>query len=109
MKRILNMITGLSLLGAMTLTSCYDDKGNYDYHELDKVEIDTADLGIQSAYVISRYDKLEIEPNIYFNGKLVNDDNTAPLDYVWTIYSAHSGANVDRTIDTIGHQAKLDA
>ena len=35
MKRILNMITGLSLLGAMTLTSCYDDKGNYDYHELD--------------------------------------------------------------------------
>lgn len=109
MKKILNMITGLSLLGAMALTSCYDDKGNYDYHDLDKVEIDTANLGIQSAYVISRYDKLEIEPNIYFNGKLVNDDSSAPLDYVWTIYSAHSGANVDRTIDTIGHQAKLDA
>lgn len=75
MKKILNMITGLSLLGAMALTSCYDDKGNYDYHDLDKVEIDTANLGIQSAYVISRYDKLEIEPNIYFNGKLVNDDS----------------------------------
>lgn len=109
MKRLFNIFTGLALFSALTFISCYDDKGNYDYHDLAEVKIDTAGLGIQSAYVISRYDKLEIEPKVYYNGKLANDDSSAPLDYVWTIYSASSGANVDKTIDTIGHQAKLDA
>lgn len=109
MKRFFNIFTGLALFSALTFTSCYDDKGNYDYHDLAEVKIDTAGLGIQSDYVISRYDKLEIEPNVYYAGKLANNDANAPLDYVWTIYSASSGANVDKTIDTIGHQAKLDA
>lgn len=109
MKRLFNILSVLALLGCASLTSCYDDKGNYDYHELSEVRIDTADLGIQEAYVISRYDKLEIEPNVYYNGKLANHDANMPLDYVWTIYSAYSGANVDKTVDTIGHQAKLDA
>ena len=31
------------------VTACYDDEGNYDYHELDAVAIDTTDAGIQSA------------------------------------------------------------
>ena len=59
MKRLFNILSVLALLGCASLTSCYDDKGNYDYHELSEVRIDTADLGIQEAYVISRYDKLE--------------------------------------------------
>jgi len=109
MRIISKILTALTFLGAMTVTSCYDDKGNYDYHELSEVKIDTTGLGIQPAYVVSRYDRLEIEPHVFYNGKLANSDADAPLDYVWTIYSASSGANVDRTVDTIGHQAKLDA
>ena len=32
----------LSLLFGTTVSSCYDDKGNYDYHELDMVRGGTA-------------------------------------------------------------------
>lgn len=109
MKRTFNKwVLGLTL-GTMALASCYDDKGNYDYHDLAEVRIDTTNAGIQPAYVVSRYDSLKIEPKIYYNGQLANDNKDLPLDYMWTIYNSSTGANVDYTIDTIGTSAKLDA
>lgn len=91
----------------MSLTACYDDKGNYDYRELDKVEIDTANLNMLEEYAIMRYDSLKISPNIRFNGQLVTEENQAPLDYLWTIYSATSGVGANTVIDTIGTKAHL--
>lgn len=101
------MTLGSIVLGG--LTSCYDDKGNYDYVSLDEVEIDTTGLGIQPAYSLYRYDRLTVEPHVLYNGKVVNEDADAPLDYVWTLYTAHSGAAVNYLNDTIGHAPKLDA
>lgn len=56
------------MLVAVAFTSCYKDEGNYDYHLLDEVRIDTTGTGIQSQYAIMRYDTLHLEPRIFFNG-----------------------------------------
>ena len=93
----------------LLLVGCYEDKGNYDYHELDVVDIDTLDAGIQSEYSIMRFDELTLDPKIYYNGTLVTDDSNAPLDYLWTIYSATSGAGASTVIDTLSTERRLSA
>ena len=96
------------MLVAVAFTSCYKDEGNYDYHLLDEVRIDTTGTGIQSQYAIMRYDTLHLEPRIFFNGQLVKDETNAPLDFLWTIYSAHTGAGANTRIDTLSTHAILN-
>ena len=98
----------MCIVALMTMVSCYEDKGNYEYIELEEVRIDTAGTGMQSEYAIMRYDTLRRKPNIYFEGKLVNEPEDAPLDYMWTIYSATTGVGTNREIDTIGYRPMLD-
>ena len=93
----------------LLFTSCYDDEGNYDYHELDVVAIDTTDAGIQPEYAIMRFDTLVLEPRIYFNGQQVNTAEQAPLDYQWTIFSAVTGTGASTVIDTIGRERVLNS
>ena len=65
MNKILKLaILTIGFLGAY---SCFEDKGNYDYIELDEVTIETELEGIQSSYAITKFDSLTIEPNVYFN------------------------------------------
>lgn len=99
----------LSLFFLLSLTACYDDLGNYDYHELEAVAIDTAGAGIQPEYAIMRFDTLRLQPKVYFQGQEVTDASQAPLDYQWTIFSATSGVGANAVVDTIGHQRQLDA
>lgn len=110
MKTIFSKISIMAAaMGAIALASCYDDDGNYDYHDLDEVVIDTAGIdGMQDSYSIMRYDTLTIEPKIYFNGALANDDSSYPLAYTWTIYSASTGVGVDYTVDTLSTTSVLD-
>lgn len=89
--------------------ACYDDKGNYDYIELPEVRIDTAGLGIPSECNITRFERMTLSPNIYYNGKLVNDDLSAPLDYFWTIYSNVGIGTTDFVVDTLSKSRVLDA
>lgn len=88
---------------------CYDDKGNYTYTEITEVRIDTAELGILPAYAISRFDTLTIAPDIYYDGMLVNYDESTPLEYLWTIYAATTGSGIDYTVDTLGRTRVLKA
>lgn len=97
-----------SLLGVL-FSACYDDKGNYTYHELDEITIDTTDCGMLPAYVVSRFESLTIEPKVYYNGQLANNNSEAPLDYLWTFYIASTGAGLDYTIDTLGHECIFNA
>lgn len=94
---------------AVALGSCYDDKGNYDYTDLPEVVIDTTGTSIRETYALSRYDTLTLEPNVLLDGTRVNDDSSAPLDYTWTLYTAHTGAGVTYITDTIGTKPKLEA
>jgi len=107
MKQLLYYI-GIFAGCLVVLTSCYEDKGNYEYHELEEVTIDTAGTGMLAEYAIMRYDSLRIAPNIYFEGALVTDESLAPLDYMWTIYSATTGVGANQVIDTIGYHSVLD-
>jgi hypothetical protein len=104
MKQIYTTILSLFVL-ILLITACYEDKGNYDYHELDKVEIDTTNVNMLSQYSIMRFDTLHLEPKVLFNG---SDAVDAPLRYVWTIYSATSGTGSNLVIDTISTERVLD-
>ena len=108
-RRIPLYILMIAAACSAVLTGCYDDKGNYDYHDLDVVKIDTTDAGLQSEYAIMRFDTLRLQPKLYFNGNIVAADDQAPLDYVWTIYSSVSGAAGSTVIDTIGTSRQLEA
>lgn len=103
---IRNIISLLPSVLALLTASCYDDKGNYDYHELDQVEIDTTGTGVRSEYSIMRFDTLRIDPHIVYNGHEATASD--PLSYQWTIFSAVSGSGASSVIDTIGHNAVLD-
>lgn len=105
---IVNISVALCFVASMTLGACYDDKGNYDYSELDKIVIDTTGLGIQATYVVNRYDKLSIAPKIKYNGQDVTHDNNAPLDYVWTLYNSHTGMGITYVTDTLGYSPELE-
>ena len=50
----------LSIVASLGLWSCYDDKGNYDYHDLDEIVIDSSGGLIQANYSISRLEILEL-------------------------------------------------
>lgn len=108
MKKKLLYYIGVLAISIVTLSSCYEDKGNYEYHELEEVHIDTTNTGIQAEYAIMRGDTLRIAPNVYFDGERVTDESIVPLDYMWTIYSATTGVGADQVIDTIGHHIVLD-
>ncbi len=108
MKKHLLYYISVFVGSMVALSSCYEDKGNYEYHELEEVSIDTTGLDIQAEYAIMRNDTLRIAPNIYFEGELVTDSDMAPLDYMWTIFSATTGVGANTVIDTIGYDMKLD-
>ena len=97
------------VVAALLMTSCYEDEGNYDYHALDQVSIDTVGTGILPEYAIMRFDTLELNPDVVFNGQKVVDGDDSPLDYQWTIFSAVSGASGSTVVDTIGNTRHLKA
>ncbi|MBR1463373.1 MAG: hypothetical protein IJ604_08410 [Prevotella sp.] len=91
----------------ISVSACYEDKGNYDYIDLVEVRIDTTGTGIQREYSIQRYDELSLAPNVYFNGRLATDND--PLDYVWTLYAVTTSAITDYTVDTLATTRVLNA
>lgn len=98
-----------AIMMLLLFVSCYEDKGNYDYTELDEVSIDTMATGMQSEYALMRFDTLRLSPRIIFRGSEVTDDNLAPLDYLWIIFSATTGAGSNTVIDTLGYERNLCA
>ena len=108
-KQIIKNLWIAGVLGLLTTTACYDDKGNYDYVELDEVVIDTAGVGIQSAYSIARYDRLTLEPKVTFNGKEVAEGDDSQVDCVWTLYTNGTSAGSSSYVnDTLATTSKLD-
>jgi len=100
------------LMFAGMTTGCHDDDGNYSYTELDNIDITTEGFGDSEdgdVLTIDRGDPIQIDPDVYFNGKLVSDNDDAPLRYLWTFYSANTGIGVDYTIDTLATTRQLDA
>ncbi|WP_099291564.1 PKD-like family lipoprotein [Butyricimonas sp. Marseille-P3923] len=99
----------ISLIVACTgLWACYDDKGNYDYRELDEIVIDSTGGLIQADYSIARMDVLDIPLKVYYKGKLVNGSEAQypELEFSWVVYQQGMGTPIaDR--DTVAEQIEL--
>lgn len=89
------------LLIAMTVQSCYEDKGNYMYSSLNDITIDTT--GVQTHFVLSQFDSLSITPNIRFSVAPIAESD---LEYKWIIYS-DKFVNESTTSDTLSTARNL--
>ena len=74
---------------ALALGSCYDDKGNYTYSEINEIIIDT--VGKQTEFEVYQFDILDIPVDIRFALEEVSDED---MEYRWTIYSNAATGNV---------------
>ena len=90
---------GITLL----LSSCYEDKGNYDYKELNEISLISPVEGTR--YVVDRYDTLCIEPEFDFSVHRLSDDD---MSYKWEIY-LDDWANTETQAITLGTEKTLKA
>lgn len=99
----------VAILMAVVATGCHDDNGNYSYTDLDTVEITNGDGEGDDVFTIGRGDRIQITPDVSFNGRNVDDGSDVPLKYMWTFYAANTGSGVDYTVDTLATTLPLDA
>lgn len=85
MKRM-KYYSGLVLCFWMLFASCYDDKGNYDYHDVLKVKIDTAGLDRTLWNSVLQGDSLFIRPKV-----VIPEGENARLKYYWLAYPQYYG------------------
>ncbi|WP_065219465.1 MULTISPECIES: PKD-like family lipoprotein [Butyricimonas] len=98
----------LIVVACSALWACYDDKGNYDYRELDKIVIDSTGGAVQSSYSIARLDVLDIPLKVYYNGELVNgvEERFPDLEFNWVVYQQGMGTPIAER-DTIAEGIAL--
>ena len=79
--------------------ACYDDKGSYDYKDVNEVEVD----GLGTSYnLIFKKDTLKITPELKFTQDSLNLDR---YGYEWIVVSGISGS--EETREVIGTQLEI--
>ena len=102
MKKKISYILTLLVL-VVFASSCYDDKGNYDYVEISKVTT----TGLEESYSkIAFQDVLHIEPTV------TSDRAGDEFEYLWTLNLTKGSGTTSQIIkielDTIGYERVLD-
>ena len=90
-------------LFVVLVSACYDDKGNYDYHEISEVKIE----GLEESFSkISYQDVLHLEPVVTASG------GESEFDYLWTLNLLKddniTSERLKIKLDTIGYDRVLD-
>lgn len=85
MKKIINHI-GIGFFLLSFFTSCYDDKGNYVYHDIETLKIDTTGLDRYLWSNVLQGDSIIIRPQI-----ILPEGETANLKYYWLAYPQYYG------------------
>lgn len=80
MHRFMKRFYIVYLLAMTCLTACYDDLGNYDYRDINEIEVE----GIESMYARDVDDSLHITPQL--QGTQYSD--TSRFSYQWEIASS---------------------
>ena len=82
--KVLNNVLWV-LVWVFMASACYEDKGNYDYRDLDEIIIDTAGAGIRTDYSVALQETLAIPLKVYCKGKLVNgsEKDFPELEFKW--------------------------
>lgn len=88
MKKMIQNI-GIGLLLLLGLTACYEDKGNYDYHLLPEVKLNS----LEETYWVTQFDTLKISPEVELGGKPEED-----YVFSWKIWSDGLDGSVMDTI-----------
>ncbi|MCA5006235.1 PKD-like family lipoprotein [Sphingobacterium bovistauri] len=73
------------LLSILTLSSCFKDKGNYDYSEINEIAIDSLGGPYNLFYKV---DTLKIKPQLTFT---MDDNDASRYAYEWRIGQADQG------------------
>ncbi len=71
-------------ISLVLLASCYIDKGNYDYNEINEIVIDVSNISTE--YNVTQFEELTIAPNVTFTKSDISEAN---LEYRWTIFNTH--------------------
>lgn len=100
-KRIYNILS--ICLFVLLASACYDDKGNYDYHEISTIKTE----GLEKSYTKTSYqDVLHLEPTVTASG------GESDFDYLWTLNltkgSGTTSNKIEIVLDTIGTERILD-
>lgn len=74
------------------LSSCFEDKGNYDYIDLPEIDIDTTGLNIVDEKIAYQFEVLNIAPTIHYAG------NKNDLRYEWKLYLQKSQKPENQTM-----------
>ncbi len=93
-------ILGLGIV-LLYVSSCFDDKGNYDYLTLNEVYVDT--VGADLTFTISQFDTLSIVPDIQFS---LEDGDEAKLGFSWVMYK-DVWSKDEADMDTLSHERNL--
>ena len=91
------------LLLCVSLVSCYEDKGNYDYIELNEISVVSPAPG--SSFSIDRYDTLYIEPQLSFTKGVIDESQLA---FKWELY-LDDWANTESKAVVLGEERVLNA
>lgn len=91
----------LYILTVFALSSCYKDKGNYDYIDVNVVNIS----GIDSIYTVDYGSVFTLKPDLSFTLDATKD--TANYAYLWVASITNTGNTVDN--DTLSYSHDLDA
>lgn len=81
MKKNFLFTISLSLVVIGLVISCSEDKGNYDYVDINEAYVDT--VGQKTSFVVGQYEELEINPVIKFTQQ---DRPESDFTYRWMIY-----------------------
>lgn len=98
MHKIVKYIPGL--LSVMVLSSCFSDKGNYDYTDINEIEIGKS--GFETPYVVrADVDELTISPTLVSN---LDPDFKGNYSYEWVAVSTRNSVG---TRHVIGNEREL--
>ncbi|MBQ6792419.1 MAG: hypothetical protein IJO84_03500, partial [Butyricimonas sp.] len=100
-KKIYNILS--VCLFALLVSACYDDEGNYDYHEISTINTE----GLEKSYTKTSYqDVLHLEPTVTATG------GESDFEYLWTLNltkgSGTTSNKIEIILDTIGTDRVLD-
>jgi hypothetical protein len=85
-----------AILSALSAHSCYDDKGNYDYRDINEVTIS----GVERSYSIAMdVGSLVVDPVVEMTQQNPDDPR---FEYSWVVKSG------DTVLDTIGRARKIE-
>ena len=81
----------IGMLGVLLLASCYKDKGNYSYRDLNEISIDLPEIvSVQQGMV------LEVSPKLSF----ALEENEENLSYEWVVSIPTSSDSVNVVLST---------